>query len=181
MNILTDKRCYGCGKWKNKKEFGKNKRNKDGIHSQCKKCHNNDAYKWKNANIEKVRKVNRESNHKLYIANPQKYHEWRRANSEKVSEYNHQYYSINKEKFAEKTANRRAKCNGGIVTAEQWETLKRKYNYTCLRCKKREPEIALTRDHVLPLEFGGLHVIENIQPLCKSCNSWKHTKHIDYR
>jgi 5-methylcytosine-specific restriction endonuclease McrA len=45
----------------------------------------------------------------------------------------------------------------------------------------QEPGIVLTRDHVVPLKHGGLNTIENIQPLCGSCNSRKHLKHIDYR
>jgi 5-methylcytosine-specific restriction endonuclease McrA len=53
--------------------------------------------------------------------------------------------------------------------------------HTALRCGKQEPEIKLAMDHVVPLSMGGNHSIENIQPLCKSCNSRKHTKSVDYR
>lgn len=63
-------------------------------------------------------------------------------------------------------------------TEEDWEALKARYDYRCLRCKRQEPEIELTADHVDP---KGPRGIENIQPLCRSCNSSKGAQHIDYR
>jgi 5-methylcytosine-specific restriction endonuclease McrA len=62
----------------------------------------------------------------------------------------------------------------------EWEELKRKNNYCCVGCKRREPEIKLTEDHIFPLSRGGDNSLKNIQPLCKSCNSKKHTK-INYQ
>jgi 5-methylcytosine-specific restriction endonuclease McrA len=69
---------------------------------------------------------------------------------------------------------------GGYHTFGEWEALKAQYNWTCLSCKKKEPEIKLTEDHIVPLNKGGLDNIENIQPLCKSCNCKKYTKIIKY-
>ena len=48
----------------------------------------------------------------------------------------------------------------------------------CLKCYS-ESNIAL--DHVVPIFLGGENKIENLQPLCQSCNSKKGTKIIDYR
>ena len=74
----------------------------------------------------------------------------------------------------------RRKKAAGSHTFGEWELLKKQYGYCCPACRKCEPEIKLTEDHIIPLSKGGSNYIENIQPLCRSCNSHKHTKIIKY-
>ena len=75
---------------------------------------------------------------------------------------------------------KRLKKIGKSHTFGDWETLKAQYNFTCPCCKKSEPEIKLTEDHIIPLSKGGSDEIVNIQPLCLPCNIRKHTRIVKY-
>ena len=97
--------------------------------------------------------------------------EWFKKEREKRPEY-FNFFSTNRS--AQKRAN-----GGGILKAE-WDAKKLEYHFTCPKCGKKEPEIKLSVDHIIPLSKGGKHCIENIQPLCKGCNSSKsdhYTRH----
>jgi len=70
--------------------------------------------------------------------------------------------------------------NGGFHTLSDWEILKAQYNWTCPACKRHEPDIKLTEDHIIPISKGGSDNIENIQPLCRRCNCSKRIRVIKY-
>jgi hypothetical protein len=75
----------------------------------------------------------------------------------------------------------RQTLTGGSYTHIEWIDLCAKYDLRCLCCGRQEPDIKLTADHIIPVSMGGSSYIDNIQPLCKSCNSSKGTKIIDFR
>lgn len=62
-----------------------------------------------------------------------------------------------------------------------WEAIKRQYDYTCQKCNRREPEITLEPDRIVPKALGGSYAPGNVQPLCRSCNASKNAKTVDYR
>ena len=85
-----------------------------------------------------------------------------------------------KKSFRNKQYINRKRGARGSHTLGEWERLKAQYDWTCPSCERREPEIKLTEDHIISIKLGGSNNIENIQPLCQSCNSKKHTKTIKY-
>lgn len=70
----------------------------------------------------------------------------------------------------------RKKAAEGSHTFREWCQLKEHNGYACIVCGRKEPEIKLTEDHVIPLIRGGTDYINNIQPLCAKCNSCKNSK-----
>ena len=118
--------------------------------------------------------------------NPDKYREqrkrWKKKNPDKVKESQRRYIKKYPEKirFLIRKNKRRRDNAEGSHTFGEWELLKRQYGYCCPACGKCETEIKLEIDHIIPLSKGGSNYIENIQPLCRSCNSKKHDKMIKY-
>jgi len=206
MNIVTEKRCNKCGEIKPLSEF--HRKGKNGYRYQCKTCnkmyargyfqqHVGEFYerakKWILGNPGEREKISHKSyvlhkdeirarQRKDYQDHPEKI-TWAKKNPEKLKEMIRQWDATHRDAKNLHAQTRRAKVSsaGGVITPSEWNDLKIKYNYTCLCCGRREPEIKLTLDHVYPIALGGRNVIENAQPLCKTCNSKKHTKHIDYR
>jgi len=157
---------------------------------------------WKGGvKIKDVKKYRREQMKRLYQNNPDKFRERKRLayqnNPEKFAERHRKWLRENKEKVRE-TAKRWRRNNPekrrfqsslraarkrnaeGKFTFGEWELLKKQYSHTCPMCGRKEPKIKLTIDHIIPISKGGSNWIENIQPLCGSCNNRKYTKIIYY-
>jgi 5-methylcytosine-specific restriction endonuclease McrA len=156
---------------------------RDGRAPECKMCVYKRVRGWINENPE----MKREQNRRWFSNNTEKklekVREWSANNPEKRREIKLRFRKNHPEKDVLYQSARRAlkKKNGGTITVAQWSALKKFYNYTCLCCKKKEPTIKLTIDHVLPIKHGGKNSIENTQCLCGLCNSEKGVEHIDYR
>ena len=56
------------------------------------------------------------------------------------------------------------------------KTLFARDQYTCLYCGEIFPNIALSRDHVIPLTKGGPNTWTNVVTACKRCNHQKAAK-----
>lgn len=117
------------------------------------------------ARLDAMRAAERERTRARYQRNPQYWLDWAHKNKHRKLAYWHK-------RRAAKLA------GGGQHTPEQWARLRDWFGARCLCCGATD---RLTMDHVVPLIAGGTNTIENLQPLCHSCNSRKQNKTIDYR
>ncbi|MBI5436305.1 MAG: HNH endonuclease [Nitrosomonadales bacterium] len=70
----------------------------------------------------------------------------------------------------ERTAKLESARKKGTHTKKQWIALLEEFEYRCLRCGN-VPDEGLTKDHIQMISRDGSDAIENIQPLCRQCNS----------
>lgn len=176
------KKCSKCLQTKSQSQFNK--------HKWCKNCANQSSREWYYKNKEKAKQqhINFVNNNPDYykteeykIAQNKRTKKWYLDNKEHRKMVGRIYYQNNKEKFKEAIYRRKAKIrnNGGNFKWADFIILCNKYNNQCLACGKIK--IKLTPDHIIPLFIGGINSIENIQPLCLTCNISKGIKIIDYR
>jgi len=105
--------------------------------------------------------------------------EYNRKHREYVKEKYHNdfdFYENIRGYFQRRRAVKRG--NGGSFSEAEWLTLCGLAKDRCLSCGKQEK---LTVDHVIPVTSQGNSDIQNIQPLCHSCNSKKGTAIMDFR
>lgn len=100
---------------------------------------------------------------------------WREHNKQKLKYYYAVYAKRRPEVYRNSARRRRAFLYQavGTFTNEQWIHKCGQYLNLCAWCKQSK---ILHADHIVPLSLGGSNLIDNIQPLCKSCNSKKATK-----
>jgi len=156
--------CIEC----NKKFFPR----KRADLSRCKfcstKCREDN---WKAKNHERILKIQRKSKKKHKEKHSKYNREYYQANKDKFRERHRKLYLKNREKEIHRVIMRRKRVrNLGTFTLEEWEQIKKKFDFTCPHCHRRESEIKLTRDHIIPITKNGLNIASNIQPLCLSCN-----------
>lgn len=206
---MQTKICSRCKKELPISKFPKHKRSRDGLGAWCKECHReyNKVYqrthrkescrrvrKWRRRNKEKINRRIRES------YDPQKRRERYMRNREtelaRQREYNQRpevkvrhreqqrlWISRNRELKREywRQYNARKQGADGSHSTDEWLSICKKCGWLCAACGIAHTEDnPLTMDHIVPLSKGGTDYIDNIQPLCRKCNSKKGTRTINY-
>ena len=180
--------CIKCNKEKelNNDNFSKRKRDKFGFDKTCKEC-------------------KREYDRKRYQAKKEelksKSKEYYRKNKQKRIDYQLEYYNKNKDYYsnAEKEwrkknpiqrriingRNRSKDSNSKTLNKDEWIATINYFDNKCAYCgmtidehKERYGQV-LNQDHLIPLSRGGSYSMNNIVPVCKSCNSKKSNKTFD--
>ena len=175
----STKLCRGCGNLLPLSSFSRKGPGK--LQSRCKECARAWVKQYREANPEKRREADR----RYVERNREKVRERRRqlrqANAEKNNARIAAWKRANPERVHQTNARSRAKRFGveGFVSEAEFKALCEHHGNRCLRCGRSD--VKLTWDHVVPLSAGGPHHIDNIQPLCQTCNSRKADATTDYR
>ena len=177
------KKCSTCKIEKPLECFGKDKRSKTGLRSQCKECEkkyringekNRDPIK-KREYAKRYRETHKEKERR-------RLDKWKRENPEKYKAYKTTTKSFRRSKVSDgdrditllKLFHRDkgiCKICGQICDYHDYEIRDKVFIAGNLY-----PSI----DHIKPLSKGGYHTWENIQLAHKVCNSIKNTKEVTY-
>jgi 5-methylcytosine-specific restriction endonuclease McrA len=188
-----NKICQKCGINRPVTEFSKHNACKGGHETTCKECVNKNSKLWreKHSNYDTLHSRQYRKEHITELREKERSYYWN--NVEKKMVYRAGYYQKNRDFLIQSSKDdykrhperwryygekRRCIKNGGDLQQGDFEKLCAEYGNKCLVCGSTGK---LTMDHIVPISRGGVHSVANIQPLCRSCNSKKHAKTIDYR
>lgn len=158
------KQCTKCNACKMPYEFYKRKNGKDGLSSVCSECDRKKQAKHRSS--DSYREFNRKRMKNEYGAAFKKWAQNDRKN--------------NPLKYQVMDQNSRAREQGivGTITTQDWMDVLRENRNRCAACLSRDKKLCI--DHVIPVYFDGKNTRENIQPLCRSCNSKKWIRTVLY-
>jgi len=113
-----------------------------------------------------------------------KYHkEWSIKNSTHLKEWQREYARTRKGKEIHNKSWRKRRATRMLIieafTMYEWLNKLEKTKGICPMCGKYVGIDKLTLDHIYPVskaEIGRIYTIDDVQPLCKSCNSKKSSK-----
>ena len=69
----------------------------------------------------------------------------------------------------------------GRHSKEEWYEMLVFFNHRCCKCFKSKDNVFIVKDHVVSISEGGSDGIDNLQPLCWTCNTNKSSDSKDYR
>lgn len=190
-----EKECTRCKETKNYSEFYKDKRHKSGCTSECKKCKHEMVKKYRKTKVGKETK--QKASRKYEKSEKGKTIRKKYTQSKNGKAAFKKYQQSEKGKVVNKRANRtyeksekgkasraRRRYNRAIneqsvindLTATEWREILILQNNSCVTCLIDFNEEPATKDHITPVTKGGGLTKDNVQALCRSCNSSKGNK-----
>lgn len=174
--VLALKQCHTCCVVKDIDEFYKHPETRDGKHSNCKSCMYRRSRKWFAENPERGRELILEAKRRAYIANPELFKQrakrWQENNPSARRAHRAAWSKRNPQAERERRRRRQALKLGSSVTFLTTGDLEAKAAYWGHKCWMCGAD-ADTMDHVKPLRAGGPHILANLRPACRPCNSRK--------
>lgn len=125
---------------------------------------------------EHVRQINRASRARHAQRANERTRAWKAANPERVKEHRSRDYQKNKSRFRQNNLRRTLKklaAGNDLRASDLYEILKNR-GTKCAYCGQSMSGVRSRHlDHVIPLDLGGAHIIENIVVACAECNRSK--------
>ena len=177
LNTDTHKVCGTCRELLPRADYYRSSRTKDGLRASCKPCTNASNVSSYERNKGKVLERQR-------ISRSTPEHQAR------LREYLEHYLPANRDKYAERSAKRRALMRDALVDEGiTVKALRAKHGDECMFCGvtmlfngqakgNLNPRLA-TIEHLQPLSRGGKHSWDNTTLCCHRCNTSKNNKTVD--
>ena len=184
------KKCTKCDIEKDISEFCKHKGRKDGINNWCKECEKIRVAKWKEINPEKKKQSDKNYYWKNRNKKLKEHKEYYQENKEYIRNRVKNYYQNNQEKIIRNVkkyrqtpkgkivhnnsnSKRRSKCRKSDISSI-WLLKLKKNTEVCELCSVELTdafgENQYNLDHIISLNCGGTHIMENVRYICRKCN-----------
>lgn len=157
------KHCPICDEDKPLSEFGKHRREADGLRYCCRACNADRASDWQARNAEKAAARKRKWYEEHRELTKQRAREWYEVNREQARETRRRYYEAHR--FGWPTRSHRS----DDLIASYARVLS---GDPCSYCGTVPEQI----DHIVPLARGGDHAWDNLTAACGHCNTSKHAR-----
>lgn len=166
------KRCTKCQQEKSTSEFNKDSQKKDGLRSYCRECQQIYSRLYLDKNPDK--------NKQYYKKNREALIQYQHNNRDRFAEKRRQWRKSQLSKNAERGHLRRLSEKNQIgYLPDNYYALVLDFYGECGICRSKDN---LTLDHIVPISWGGVHGLENMGVLCRSCNAAKGNRNaLDYR
>lgn len=195
--IPERKVCTKCLESKTPEKFRKSMMTMDGRTTICCTCNAIRIKAWRETRSDKERALSRaryQKDPKRARARSKKFtsknrersrqqsREWYQKNAESAMRRALAWAKSHPEETNERIRrrNKRIRSLPGFHTLAEWKAMCISFDGRCVRCGVKGP---LTRDHIIPVSNPeSSEWIENLQPMCRSCNLKKsNTQIVDYR
>jgi 5-methylcytosine-specific restriction endonuclease McrA len=148
---------------------------------------------WRDAHPDTIKELNRASyliKREERIAKQKAYAEKRReevlaygrayrvANQERLKEHARKNYVKNRDRYIAYARNREINVRAsGKYSAQDIAEITEMQRGKCAYCRVDLNKVKREVDHIMPIKLGGNNTRDNLQVLCKPCNTKKKAKH----
>ena len=189
LSVPRTKRCSTCKEALPTDRFSPNNWQSDGLNYRCRICHAAAGRLRRQAQGDTVRARDRanyarsaaekaEYSRNYYRAHREQHSQsiraWYDAHKTEVLAYAKEYHKQHPEYGTKNRHARRARIKeapqDGSITVKALNELLATWTGTCPLCGNGASP---TIDHIIAIAVGGSHTLDNLQLICKSCNSTK--------